>query len=179
MSPLRLLTSALLAAALTTPALAADPEAVATAPAAGAPPTVAQQVDDYLKTSPALALPTEGARGVTSGDEPRKAHGMFDVSVGSGGYRSAYVASEIPIGKAGTATIAVGETRFGSRFGGRIYPYPGQSLGLGLNFAGGLDSSDCRRLRAGDTGSDVRFNPPGEDGRRSSCRSAGAPDAPH
>ena len=178
MSPLRLLTSALLAAALATPALAADPDTVATAPAAGGSPTVAQQIDDYLKTSPALALPTEGAGGVTSGDEPRKAHGMFDVSVGSGGYRSAYVASEIPIGKTGSATIAVGETRFGNRFGGRLYSYPGQSLGLGLGFGAGLDSSDCRRVRAGDAGSDLRFNPPGGDGRRSSCRSAAAPDAP-
>jgi len=171
----RLLPFAILAAALAAPALAADPEAVATAPAGGAPPTVAQQIDEYLKTSPALALPTEAAAGVAPGAEPRKVHGMLDVSAGTGGYRSAYAASEIPLGKTGTATIAVGETHVGDR-GGRFHPYGGQSLGLGLSFD--ADPNDCRRLQAREAGPpDLSLDPRIEGGRRRACPAA-APGAP-
>jgi hypothetical protein len=178
----RLLPFVIIAAALAAPALAAEPEAVATASGAGAPPTVAQQIDDYLKTSPAAALPKDDASGVTSGAEPRKIHGMFDVSAGSGGYRSAYVESEIPIGKTGTATIAVGETHFGNRFGGRLYPYGGapyasQSLSLGLGFGGALDPTECRRLQGGE-GGDPRFDPRTTAGLQRNCRAPSALDAP-
>jgi len=174
----RLMPFVILVAAFAAPALAADPEAVATASGAGAPPTVAQQIDDYLKTSPALALPKDDTGGVTSGAEPRKIHGMFDVSAGTGGYRSAYVAGEIPIGKTGTATISVGETHFGNRFGGRLYPYGSQTLGLGLSFDAALDPSDCRRAQAGEAGPDLRFDPRIEGGRQRPCRTAGAPSSP-
>ena len=158
---------------------AAEPEAVATAQGAGAPPSVADQIDTYLKTSPAAALPRDAATGVTPGSEPRQVHGMVDVAVGSGGYRSAYVASEIPVGKTGTASIAIGETRFGNRFGGGFAPYSSQSLGVGLRFNdAALDSSDCRRRQAGEAGPDMRLDPGIEGERARPCHAAEALSSP-
>jgi hypothetical protein len=159
-------------------AAAAEPEAMATAQGAGAPPSVADQIDTYLKTSPAAALPRDAASGATSGSEPRQVHGMVDVAVGTGGYRSAYVASEIPVGKTGTATIAVGETRFGNRFG-RFAPSSSQSLGLGMGFDGAtLDPTDCRRRQAGEAGPDMRLDPRIEGERLRPCQAAEAPTSP-
>jgi len=171
-------------AALATPALALEPEVVTTASGAGAPPTVAQQIDDYLKTSPAAALPKDDASGVTSGaEEPRKIHGVVDVSAGSGGYHSAFVASEIPVGKTGSVTIAVGQTHFGNRFSGGYYPggyYPGgQSLALGLSLDSTLNSSDCRRAQAADGDLDSRFDPRSVAGRPAACRTLAAPTLPY
>jgi hypothetical protein len=163
---------------------AAEPEAVATAPPAGAgapPMTVADQIDAYLKSSPALALPQEGANGVTSGaEEPRKIHGMVEVAAGTNGYRSAYVQSDIPVGKTGTLSVAAGETRFDGRVRGYGYGYgPAnrQSLSIGLALGGGeaLDPRDprCRQFRddRADFGPDARFG-----GARShGCRTEALP----
>jgi hypothetical protein len=138
------------------PALAADapiPTADANAPG------IAAQIDDYLKTSPAITLPKDGAVGVTPGDEdePRKVHGVVDVAVGSHGYRSAYVRSDIPVGKTGTLSIAVQESRFKGRGGYEYegYGYDGyevraersQNLGLGLALSGATQDEAGRRCR--------------------------------
>jgi hypothetical protein len=151
--------AALTALALAGAARAADPEVVTTAAPAGsgAPPSgasssVADQIDAYLKSSPALALPKDGPGGVTTADEPRQIHGFVDATVGSNGYRSAFVESEIPVGKTGTATIAIGETRFDGRgFGGPGYRGgPGgssQNLALGLAL-GGAEPTDWRCRQA-------------------------------
>jgi hypothetical protein len=179
------------------PALAAEPEAVATAPPAAAPaagaPTaaaasVADQIDNYLKTSPAAELRKDDATGVTPGSEPRKIHGMVDVTVGTGGYRSAYVRSDVPIGATGTASFAFGEThfgnqfggRFGSQFGGRFAPGVSQSFGLGLRFDdAALDPADCRRRQAiGEDGPGLRYDPRIEGERLRPCPAAGAPTSP-
>jgi len=159
---------------------AGEPEAVATArssasdvPPAGAPAgsgaaatSVADQIDAYLKTSPALALPKEGANGVTAGEEaPRKAHGMVDVAVGSNGYRSAFVRSDLPLGKTGSLSIAVGQTRFkgrGLRYWGGYADSAAvnrQSLALGLS-AGttALDPHDPRCRQIAEEGFDRRLN---------------------
>ena len=105
-----------------------SPSAPVTAPAGT---DIADQIDTYLKTSPAL-LPTDRAGGVTNGDEPRKVHGEVAFAVGTGGYRSAYVRGDFPVGKSGTLSVAVSE----SRFKGRFDPVQRQRLGLGLNFTG-------------------------------------------
>jgi hypothetical protein len=99
-------------------------------------------------------------------------HGVVDVSVGSGGYRSAYVASEIPIGKTGVGSIAVGETNFGNRFGGgRFAPHGSQSLGLGLMFNDtAADPNDCRSRLTGEPGPDLRI----EDERPHLCHATEA-----
>ena len=51
---------------------------------------------------------------------PRQIHGQVSVSVGTGGYRSAYVSSVIPVGENGLLGIAVGETNYGNN---RVYGY--------------------------------------------------------
>jgi hypothetical protein len=159
--------TALAALALAGASRAAEPDAVATAPTSGpsAPVSTADQIDNYLKTSPALALPKDALGGVVSGDAPRQVHGVVDVSAGSNGYRSAFVATEIPVGKTGTATIAVGETRFNGRgWGGPGYRQgPGGSqslaLGLGLGGAAGPASLRCRQaVGSGAVAFDPRFN---------------------
>lgn len=180
MIPPRLFPALVLAAAVAAsgPVLAAEPEAVATAAAADAPPSVAEQIDNYLKTSPAV-LPKDGASGVTAGsEEPRKVHGVVDVSVGTGGYRSAYVRSDIPVGKTGTVSIAVEDTRYGNR-SGRFAEYGRQSLGLGLRFDGAaLDPAGCRRRQAGEDAPDLRFDPRVDGQHLQSCPSADAPRYP-
>lgn len=172
---------------------AAEPETVATAPAAtsGAPPSadaasVADQIDTYLKTSPALALPKDGAAGVTGAEEPRKVHGVVDVAVGSGGYRSAFVQSDIPVGKTGSLSIAVGQTHFDGRsrggyggYAGGFFPGDRQSLALGFGFGGAaLDSRDARCRRSGEQALDSGVDPQFDGGRPRGCRAAQAPSAP-
>ena len=135
-------------------ALAADEPVVTADPNT---PSVAAQIDDYLKTSPAIALPKDTASGITPGEEePRKVHGVVDVAVGTHGYRSAYVRSDFPVGKTGTLSIAVEDTQFKGRFGGYGYgyggyggygnqPYRSQNLALGLAFGGAAqDGADGR-----------------------------------
>jgi hypothetical protein len=147
--------------AVAAPAFAADEPIVtanqATPPAAeaaAADPGVAAQIDDYLKTSPALELPRDGASGVTSGaEEPRRVHGVVDVAVGTHGYRSAYVRSDFPVGKTGALSIAVEDSQFKGRSGGYGYggygygygdqTYRNQNVGLGLAF-GGAQNGDPR-----------------------------------
>lgn len=156
-------------------AAAAEPEALTTAPATigGTPTSVADQIDMYLKTSPAAALPREPAAGVTATDEPRTVHGMVDVAMGSNGYRSVFVRSDLPIGKSGTVSIAVGETRFDGR--GRFGTATRQSLGLGLAVGGAtLDPRDARCRQTGEDGSNVRLGSQLERGRPRSCQAAEA-----
>ena len=139
--------------------------------------SVGEQIDNYLKTSPAAAPPKDAALGVTSSDEPRQVHGLVDLSVGSNGYRSALVASELPIGKTGTATIAVRETQFKGRFGGYggpFAPQTSQSMALGLSFSGSSDPADPRCRQAPDDGA-VNLDPRFGGGR--ACRTL-APAAP-
>jgi hypothetical protein len=196
----RLLPALIAAAALSVAgsALAAEPETIATAPpaaaasATGAPaPSVADQIDTYLKTSPAAALPRDNATGVTSGaDEPRKIHGMVDVAAGTNGYRSAYVRSDVPVGKTGTLSIAVGQSKidgrgyggyggaygggYGGRFGGER-----QSLGLGLSLGGStLDSHDPRCRMAGEDAADGRYDPRFNSGRLRACDTATSRTSP-
>nr|MEA2798428.1 hypothetical protein [Phenylobacterium sp.] len=172
------------ATAAATGAPPSAPEVVPTAAGTGAPPSVADQIDSYLKTSPAAKLPNDGAAGVTPGSEPRKVHGMVDVSVGTGGYRSAYVQTEVPIGKNATATFAFGETQFGNRFagryGGQFAPGVRQSFGLGLRFDdAALDPSSLRcRQAAGEDGLGVRRDPRLDGDRLGSCPGAGMPSYP-
>jgi hypothetical protein len=181
-----LLTIAALAAAGVARAAEPDPAPTAIAPAAAAPAplTIGEQIDNYIATSPAAVLPKDNAAGVVTGDEPRQAHGMVDVTVGSGGYRSALVASELPIGKTGTATIAVRETQFKGRYGGpgyggpgydRFGPQTGQSLALGLSFAGASDPTDPHCRQAAEDGA-VNLDPRLGGGR--SCRAATPPPPP-
>ena len=177
-------------------ACAAGPEAVATAPATTpAATSTAEQIDAYLRASPALALPADGPAGVTSGEAPRQAHGFVDLAVGTGGYRSAYVQSDLPVGKTGTLSIGVGETRFNGRVGGYGGPYGGygggpyggrfapgdhQTLALGLSLGGDAapDPRDPRCRQSGEERYDARQDPRIEGGRPLSCQTAAERGSP-
>jgi hypothetical protein len=158
----RLLPVLILAAALGGGARAAEPDPIATAPPAtsGAPPSVADQIDAYLKSSPAAALPKDAASGVTAGKGATRAvHGVADVAVGSNGDRSAFVRGDIPVGESATVSIAVGETRLQSRrrgdFGGEGLTGSRRSLSLGF---AGAEAVDPRCRRPGEASADPRFD---------------------
>ncbi|HEX3887023.1 MAG TPA: hypothetical protein VHW05_05960 [Phenylobacterium sp.] len=181
-----LLAFAAFAAASATRAQDASPAApVATAPtvtapaapAAAAPLSTAEQIDNYLRTSPTTALPQDAAAGVTSSEAPRKIHGVVDVAAGSNGYRSAFVASELPVGKTASVTIAVGQTRFDGRADGR---FAGDHAGggrqaLGLSFEGGGDPTSLRCRQAAADGA-VNLDPRFGGGR--TCRPMDVTAAP-
>lgn len=141
-----------LGAALAGPALAAtapDDEVIATAQAkpsaealaAQAPPappptttaaplTTQQQIDNFIYHSPPMddehrgILPA-GLSEDRDADGKRKVHGSMGVSVGTGGYRSAYASALIPVGETTTVGIAVSKTDFGKHGGYYADPYYG------------------------------------------------------
>ncbi|MET0272626.1 MAG: hypothetical protein ABW360_06515 [Phenylobacterium sp.] len=175
MTQYRMLPFALAAALLAGPALATEEPPVATADPALTQST-AEQIDAYLRASPAVALPEQGNPGVISGeDAPRQVHGVVEVGVGTHGYRSVYMQSDMPIGKTGTLSVAVGESRgpavfggYGGYGGGYGYGRSGtrQTIGIGLDFSG--DAHDDRRCEPGSWTDDGprRLDPASVDGER-------------
>jgi hypothetical protein len=137
---MRLLAAIIVLAALgvTAPALAQVHEdaPVSTASAVSSAPTTAEQIEQYLASSPARASgvgPTEDL------DEPapRKIHGEHDQSVGTGGYRSGHVSAVIPIGERGTLGLSYGQTDFGKGGGyGYGYGYGAGGPGYGGGYGG-------------------------------------------
>ncbi|WP_337185513.1 hypothetical protein [Phenylobacterium sp.] len=131
--PLALAPALIPAAALVlvaTPTLAADADdaPVATASAQPAPePTVAEQIDAYLKSSPVLEADEADALPGVVPRRDRRIHGEVAVGVGTGGYRSVYARADMPVGETGRVSIAVQEAR------GRFGPV----------WAGGLDRQRC------------------------------------
>lgn len=160
------------------PALAAEPEGpMATAPKADpalTQPTVGQQIDAYLKSSPALALPDDGVDGVTSLAPDDRVHGEVSVAVGSHGYRTVYARADIPIKDKGEVSIAVQQSRSNGRvWGPRNARDLGVSLRLGDGYGAGAPlADDCRRRwREGDP-----WPPRGLDGQaRIACATGGSP----
>lgn len=121
------------AALVAAPALAgAPPEAPV--PTAGADPTVAEQIDAYLRSSPVLQLDEPGqVAGVVPGAPERRARGEVSVAVGTGGYRSVYARTDMPLGDSGQVSLAFGETRHGrtqGRFYGDGFARRGERCGL-------------------------------------------------
>lgn len=95
------------------------------APAATAPPAetldTAEQIKRWLAESPAATTPDEGfGEGVRLPRE-RKIHGEVGVAVGTGGYRSGYITSVMPLGENGTLALTFGQEKNGYRqyWGGR------------------------------------------------------------
>jgi hypothetical protein len=129
---------ALLAALIAAPAFAAEPDAPVATAQPGSPPTsTAEQIDAFIKSSPAReARRAEDAvaDGVVPGED-RKPHGEVGVAVGTGGYRSVYGRTEIPVGKNGRVSLAFEDTKGGYGYGGygRGWyggPYAGGPLGF-------------------------------------------------
>lgn len=103
---------AFLVAIIATPVLAAEPPATeAPVATASASSSVADQIDAYLRSSPALELEAAEVVGVVPGDD-RRPHGEVSVGVGSHGYRSVYARTDLPLGENGRLSIAVENTRF-------------------------------------------------------------------
>jgi len=183
--PLALATLALALAA----SVAHAAETTATAPDAQADPSAdtMAQIQQWIAQAKPVDLDEPGADGVVVREAPRKVHGEAGVAVGTGGYRSAYVASLFPIGESGTLGIAVSETRMGStgRFAGPGYGHGdstrqsvAMSLALGEAATG---ESACRPAAYGYGYGDPGFGPPrgefwGDPGAqalaRTSCREA-------
>lgn len=150
--------AAVFAAVLMGAGLAHAEAPVATAGATQAPPAAAPdtatQIEDFIRKAPAPSLDEAGPDGVTSSaDEPRKVHGQVGVTVGSGGYRSAYVVSVMPVGKTGTLALAVSETR-GGKYGGPQGYYGRGGYGGYGGYGAGTRQSIGLSLALGDAAKD-------------------------
>lgn len=137
------------------PGLVADDEAIATAqakpsaqaltataPAAAQatttpsrPLTTQEQIAAFITANPAPQI-DDDHRGLVPADRDedgkRKIHGSMGVSVGTGGYRSAYATALIPVGETTTVGVAVSQTDFGKRGGWYADPYYGGGYGYGF-----------------------------------------------
>lgn len=144
-------------------------EAVATASATPAPAaelSTAAQIEQFIRSTPTPSLEDEGVDGITPGEGKRQVHGEVGIAVGTGGYRSAYAMSLIPIGETGTLAIAVSESR-NARFGGYGYGgydgYGGYGAGdrqsIGLSYSSSGAATDPETACAG------RRGPSWHDGR--------------
>lgn len=120
----------------------AEARARAEAERAAKPVTTQDQISAWVADAP----PVEGsAFGYTpraeldvngfplDKDGKRQVHGEVGVSVGTGGYRSGYVSSLIPIGETGTLGVTVGKTDYGKHGG---YGYYGGYGGYGGGYGG-------------------------------------------
>jgi hypothetical protein len=85
------------------------------------PMTTQEQIAAFIATTPSPEL-DDGPRGLVPADRDedgkRKVHGSMGVSVGSGGYRSAYASALFPVGENTTVGVAVSKTDFGKHGGG-------------------------------------------------------------
>ena len=122
------------------PVLAAEPSAQAPV-ATAAQPSVAEQIDAYLKSSPVREIPSDGIAGVvTAGPErDRKVHGEVAVGIGSHGYRSVYLRAEGPLGESSHVSLAFEDTKFR----GRYAPFDAYGGGLALGEPGYGDRRLC------------------------------------
>ncbi len=128
----------LLALLIAGPAFAAEP---ASPTPAEAPMSTAEQIDAFIRSSPARAARTAETDIKSVVPAQRRAHGEVSVGVGTRGYRSIYMRSDIPIGETGTLSVAVEN----SRFNGRRGDYGPESDGGGFGFGAGspLDRQRC------------------------------------
>lgn len=139
---------ALAAAALAGPALASggEDEAIATAqakpsaqalaataaqapapaPTPARPMTTQEQIAAFIAANPNPEI-EDAPRGLLpAGVDPdgkRRIHGEMGVSIGTGGYRSAYASALIPVGETTTIGVAVAKTDFGDAGGWYGGPY--------------------------------------------------------
>ncbi len=167
---------ALAAAAFAGPALASDDdEVIATAqakpsaealnakapPAPATPPgpvkqlTTQEQIAAFIAANPGPEI-DDGPRGLLPADRDengkRKVHGSMGVSVGTGGYRSAYATGLFPVGENTTIGVAVSKTDFGKHGGGWYDPYYGGGYGPGYGYGGGYGyGSGYGRMRGGES----------------------------
>ncbi|MCC7268173.1 MAG: hypothetical protein IT546_12675 [Caulobacteraceae bacterium] len=114
--------------------------AAETTPVETAPQSTEDQIDAYLRSSPALSLPSDEEIDALQEARERKVHGEVAVAVGSHGYRDVYARSDFPVGKTGTLSLAVRDSRFKGRFG----RHERQGVSLGLAMGDAATARDCR-----------------------------------
>jgi hypothetical protein len=103
---------ALIAAGLVATPAMADETPMSTASATPAPAMgTADQIDAWLRSSPALAPPDLNAEPGVMTFADRKLHGEVSVGVGTRGYRHVSMRATAPVGKSGRVSVAFGETR--------------------------------------------------------------------
>lgn len=110
---------------------AAEPAAAAvTAPPAETLDT-AEQIKRWLADSPAAGPEETYGEGVRL-PRDRQIHGEVGVAVGTGGYRSGYINSVMPIGETGTLALTIGQEKNGYRpYWGAGRPYGAFDYGYG------------------------------------------------
>ncbi len=131
----------------------AQADAKAKADAAAKPLTTQEQIVAWLADAPPVTRNGVGSDAQPAPDTksgPRQIHGEASVSIGTGGYRSAYVSSYIPVGETGTLGIAVSQTDYGKNggygygyggYGYDNYGYGGYGYGRGWGQRGGRSQS--------------------------------------
>lgn len=122
-----------------TPAAAGAAPARADAPSAPPmrPMTTAQQIDDFLASSPAARIEADelAEAGFAPGIPPeRRVHGEVSVGVGSHGYRSVHARVAGPVGKNAWVSVQAGQTEgrglYPGCYGpGRMGPWDGPGCG--------------------------------------------------
>lgn len=118
---------AALIAAFALPALAGEPTPP-DAPTATAVST-SDQIDAYLRASPVLSLtPDASLDDAPARPIDRKPHGEVEVGIGTGGYRSLYASTILPVGEAGWLSLAF-ENSHNDRAFGWSAPYDDGRLG--------------------------------------------------
>jgi len=126
-----------IATAQATPSLEALNAVAKTAPAAASPTvsrplTTQEQIAAFIAETPVPHY-DDGPRGLIPADRDengkRKVHGSMGVSVGTGGYRSAYASALFPVGESATVGVAVSKTDFGKNGGFYADPYYGGGYG--------------------------------------------------
>ncbi|OZA18740.1 MAG: hypothetical protein B7Y02_01325, partial [Rhodobacterales bacterium 17-64-5] len=113
------------------------------------PMTTEEQVTTFLNASPTTAWPDEQGLDGQRNASARQLHGQVGVSAGTGGYRSAYAQSDIPVGRAGTLSIFLQETRSGRGHGYRFSGPTETSLGLNLEMSAERRSRACQDAPGG------------------------------
>ena len=91
------------------------------------------QIAAWTQTPDAAAADGANKAGIVE-IQPRQIHGEAGVSIGSNGYRSGYIATDIPIGKDSDLGIAVGESQIKPKHFGT---QTDKSLAISLNIGSG------------------------------------------
>jgi hypothetical protein len=127
----------------------AGSEVVATA--GSAPVAPSQKADANLtrwleQAPPVATIGQDYTDGVIQDAAPRKIHGEVGFGVGTGGYRDAYGAVALPIGKASELDVAIEDTHLS-----KPWKYERRSLAVNLAIGGAAAPSNCdSAIRVGD-----------------------------
>ena len=116
------------------PSDAVASEPAPTPPAAAAPlEDTAAQIQRWIADSPTNADDRDGQL-LDLRREDRQMHGEVGMAVGTGGYRSGYITSVMPIGESGTLALTIGQEKNGVwRYWNRAgRPYGAFDYGYGL-----------------------------------------------